>query len=74
MFRQFFRLTLYLLSALKRLVFRHPAFFIACVPGFVLGIWMVKVGFPAIIIPVNILFWGFGFGPVVNNYLNKVGR
>ena len=78
MFRHFFRLVLYVLVLTLGLVRRHPGaslgFVIGSAIGLVMGIYMVRFGFPVMTIPINVLVWGIGIAPVVKEYLDRLTK
>jgi len=78
MLRHLFRLTLFILVLIGRVLRKHPGasvgFLIGSTIGFVMGICMVKFGFPVITIPINVLVWGIGIAPVVKEYLDRLKK
>jgi hypothetical protein len=77
MIRQFFRLILFILVFIKDLIFKHPGilgFMIGSILGFIIGLFMVKYGFPLIALPINTLVWGIGIAPVVKEYLDRLTK
>ena len=76
MLRQLSRLILYVLAGIKNFVFKYPGasigFLAGGIIGFVLGLSMVKFGFPAWVLPVNTLAWAVVTAPVVKTYLDRL--
>ena len=76
MLRQLSRLILYVLAGIRNFVFKYPGasvgFLAGGIIGFVLGLSMVKFGFPAWALPVNTLVWAVVTAPVVKTYLDRL--
>ena len=71
MIRQFSRLILLCLVAIKNFVFRYPGasigFLAGGLAGFLLGSVMVRFGFPEWALPV---MWAVAVAPVVKKYMD----
>lgn len=65
-----------MLVRIKNFVFKYPGASVGLISGaligFVLGLSMVRFGFPGWILPVNTLMWAVVAAPVVKSYLEKL--